>query len=189
MAPVPPSILTPAPTPKELQQEILLLAVGDRLKATEADLASLKSLVSAKNVQITRLETDNVRLKMLRADKELAVQVEGLRHEVGRKDRELVDLRRKLEAFQENEKITLHRAAVAEQKVATVQNTLVTMQRSRDAAHLKVEEHERDRLEAVRTMVHAQDRAKVAEAKLVELEKRTKVVIDNRHPKGQGRVH
>jgi chromosome segregation ATPase len=165
------------PTTKEIQQDIALVALRASLSASQADLAALKSLISSKNVQITRLEAENVRLKMTRTDKELATQVDGLRHEVGRKDRALVDYRRQLNTFLENEKVILHRAAVAEQKVLTVQNTLTTMQRARDAAQLEVEKHERDRLDAVRTMIAAQDRAKTAEARIAELEKKGKPPI------------
>ncbi len=186
MAPIPPGILASTPTAKELQQEVLLLAVSDRLKATEADLASLKALVTAKNAQLTRLEAENLRLKMTRTDKDLATQVEGLRKEVGQKDRALVDYRRQLDSFLENEKIILRRAASAEAKVVTVQETLVLMQRSRDAAQAETEAHDRARHEAVSQMVAEADKARKLGERLTELEKKTKIVIDNRNAKGQG---
>lgn len=171
------SVALSSPTTKEIQQDIALVALRASLSAAEADLAALKSLVSSKNVQITRLEAENVRLKMQRTDKELATQVEGLRKEVGLKDRALVDYRRQLDTFTENEKVILRRAAVADAKVVTVQETLVRMQRSHDAAQLETEAHERDRLEAVTAMVAASDRARKLEERLAEIEKKGKPPI------------
>ncbi len=119
---------------------------------------SLKALVSEKNTKIIRLEAENVRLKMTRTDKELSTQVDGLRIEVGKKDRELVDLRRQVETFKENERLTLLRATTAEQRTATFQNTLITLQAARDAADAKADQSEADRLTVVRRMVDAIDR-------------------------------
>jgi hypothetical protein len=161
-----------APSTHEVNLAIQLDATRQIIKNLERDNKDLKALVSAKNSSIIKLETENGRLKMTRSDKELVTQVEGLRKEVGLKDRALIDYKRQLDIFLENEKIILRRAANAEQKVVTVQETLVRMQRSRDAAHVEVEKHDRDRLEAVRTMIDASDRAKKAEARVVELEKK-----------------
>lgn len=163
-----------APTTKEVNQEILIVGLNGRINTLESDKVSLGALVSSKNSQITRLEAENLRLKMTRTDKELAVQVEGLRFEVGKKDRESVDLKRKLETFQDNEKIILRRAVAAEQKIVVMQNTMMTMQRGRDAAYLEVEKHDRERLESVRHMVDATDRAKKAEERIKEFEKKPK---------------
>lgn len=181
MVDTPDSVAAPAPSEaetsiKDLNREIQLRAISTRLIETEKDLDEAKKLVSHKNAQITKLETENVRLKMQRTDRELAVQVDALRSEVGKKDRENVELRRRIEALQENEAIILRRAASAEQKVVLMQGTMETFQKSRDKAHLDVEKHDRERLDAVRQMVDAQDRAKKAETKLAELEGRGKAV-------------
>jgi chromosome segregation ATPase len=163
------------PTPQEIELELLQRRFEGRLAELTQDLRSARSLVSEKNSQIVRLEAENLRLKMTRTDRELSTQIDGLRTEVGKKDRELVELRRQIEKFVENEKVILHRAAVADQKVATVQNTLVTMQRSRDAAQAETEKHDRARAEAVTQMIAAADRARRAEERLAELEKKTTV--------------
>jgi hypothetical protein len=159
------------PTTKELQHELVIRELNARLEATEANERHLTKLVQSKNEQVIRLEAENLRLRMARTDKELTVQVEGLRKEVGLKDRALVDYKRQLDKFLENEKILLRRTAIAEQKVATVQETLVQMQRSRDAAHDETEVHEKDRLEAVGQMVAASDRARRLEERLAKYEK------------------
>jgi chromosome segregation ATPase len=172
MAQTPESVVTPAPTTKEVNQELTIIALGDRLKLLEADLKSAGEISKVTNERVRKLEAENIRLKMERTDKELASQVEGLRKEVGKKDKELVELKRELEKFKENEKVILHRAAVADQKVTTVQNTLVTMQRSRDAAQTEVEKHDRARSEAVTQMIAASDRARRAEERLAQLEKK-----------------
>ena len=133
-------------------------------------------MASVQNAKVIRLEAEVIRLRMTRTDKDLTTQVEGLRHEVGRKDREAVDLRRALDTALENGVLTLRRATSAEQKIATLQNTLMTFQKARDAAYAEVEKHDRERLDAVRQMVDAVDRAKKAEARIEELEKKGKPV-------------
>lgn len=158
------------PTPKEIELELTIVRYSDRVSELAQDLSSAKHLVQSKNTQITRLETENVRLKMARTDQELATQVAGLRTEVGKKDRELVELRRQLAVFTENEKIILRRAAAADAKVATVQETLVRMQRSRDAAQAETEAHDRARAEAVTAMISASDRARKLEERLAAWE-------------------
>jgi chromosome segregation ATPase len=160
------------PTTKEINQAIQLTAVGELLKSTEADLRSSQDRVKALNDRTLKLETENVRLKMQRTDAELGKQVDGLRIEVGKKDRELLELRKRITMLQENEAIILRRAAVAEQKIVVMQNTIETMQRGRDSAFEQTEKHDRERLDAVRSMIDAQDRAKRAEARVAELEKR-----------------
>lgn len=170
MAPGPESVLN-APTPSEIQKEILLIAVSDKLKETEADLKSLQDVVKAKNEKVTKLEAENIRLKMERTDKELTSQVEGLRIEVGKKDRELVELRKAVQTFKENEILTLRRVSAAEQKILLQQTTMERMQKSRDAAHAAVEQHDKDRLDAVRTSLDYDDRLKKANAKIADLEK------------------
>jgi chromosome segregation ATPase len=160
-----------APSSREVNLEIQRDAAVEHARSQERDIKSLRDLVSAKNISIIRLETENGRLKMTRSDKELSTQVDGLRIEVGKKDRELVELRRRIETFVENEKIILRRAASAEAKIVTVQETLVRMQRARDAAQVETEKHDRERLEAVAQMISAADRAQKAEARLAELQK------------------
>jgi chromosome segregation ATPase len=174
MIPVPESLLQP--TTKEINQGLLIEALGDKLKVVEGDLKSLQDVVRLKNEKVLKLEAENIRLKMQRTDAELATQVDGLRTEVGKKDRELVELRRRLETLQENEAIILRRAATAEEKVKVMQTTMGTMQRARDTAHEDVERHDRERLDAVRQMVDAQDRAKKLEARVAELENKKKTV-------------
>jgi len=160
------------PTTNEINQAIQLDAIGKLLKSTEGDLSAARERVKALNDRTLKLETENVRLKMQRTDAELGKQVDGLRVEVGKKDRELLELRKRIAALQENEVIILRRAAVAEQKIVVMQNTIETMQRGRDAAYEQTEKHDRERLDAVRSMIDAQDRAKRAEARVAELEKR-----------------
>jgi chromosome segregation ATPase len=176
MAPFPPSDLTSAPTTKEINQALLIEALGDRLKLAEANEKCLQDVVRGKNAQVTRLEAENVRLKMQRSDTELGAQVVGLRTEVGKKDRELVELKKSLATFKENEIIILRRAAAAEQKISVMQTTMETFQKSRDAAHTKVEQHEKERLEAVRTSIEYSDRMKKAETRVAELEGKGKPV-------------
>lgn len=161
---------TEAPSTREVNLEIQLIAAGKIVESLESDKKSLTGVMVQKNAQVVRLEAEVVRLRMTRTDKELQTQVDGLRIEVGKKDRELVELKRAVATFQENEKITLRRATSAEQKIATMQETLTRMQRSRDAAHVEVEKHDRERLDAVGNMMSWADRAKKAEARIAELE-------------------
>ncbi len=171
MAPNP--ITTPAPTMKELNQELLICALGEKLKAVEVDMKSLQDSVKLKNEKIIKLEAENVRLKMQRTDAELQGRVDGLRIEVGKKDRELVDLKRRIGILQGDEASILRRAASAEQKIALQQTTMETMQKARDAAHLEREKHDQDRLEAVKKSIDFEDRLKVATARIAELEGKT----------------
>lgn len=164
--------VTAPPTAKEVELELTLGRFETRLSELAQDKRSLVDQLKVQSDKVIRLEAEVVRLRMTRTDAELSTQVDGLRKEVGKKDRELVDFRRELEKFRENEKVILHRAATADAKVATVQNTLVTMQRSRDAAQLEVEKHDRARTEAVTQMIAASDRARRAEEKLAGLEKK-----------------
>jgi chromosome segregation ATPase len=174
-------IASAAPTTQELNQLILIEALNERLKSTEADLRSAEERVKIQNDKILKFEAENVRLKMQRTDAELSKQVDGLRIEVGKKDRELVDLRRRISSLQENEALILRRASTAEEKIKTVQHTMETIQKGRDAAYAETERHDRDRLDAVRQMVAAQDRAQKAEARLAELEKRNTKPIAKDH--------
>jgi len=180
MAPFPPSDLSSGPTTKEINQALLIDALGERLKLAEANEKSLQDVVRGKNAQIIRLEAENARLKMQRSDAELGTQVVGLRAEVGKKDRELVDLKRSNATFKENEIIILRRAAAAEQKIIVMQTTMETFQKSRDAAHALVEKHDKERLEAVKISIDYSDRAKKAEALVAELEKKPKPVQPKR---------
>lgn len=165
------------PTTKELNQAIQLDAVGKLLKSSEADLRSAEERIKVQNDRILKLEAENLRLKMQRTDAELGKQVDGLRAEVGKKDRETVELRKTIATFRENEAITLRRASVAEEKIKVMMTTIETMQKGRDAAYAQTEQHDRDRLDAVRKMIDAQDRAKRAEARVAELEKKGKPPI------------
>lgn len=172
----PDMIGSPAETTQEINRALVIIALNDRLKVLEGDLKSAETRVKLQNDKILKLEAENTRLKMERTDRELTTQVEGLKIEVGKKDRELVDLRRRIGTFEENEAIILRRAAVAEQKTAVMQATIETMQKGRDAACERAEQHDQDRLDAVRKMIDAQDRAKKAEARVAELEKRGKPI-------------
>jgi chromosome segregation ATPase len=163
------------PTPQEIEFELAFQKHLAHLDTVVAERRSLADQVRVQGDKVLRLEAELVRLRMQRTDAALAAEVDGLRTEVGKKDRELVELRRKLASLQENEAIVLHRAAVADQKVSTVQNTLAAMQRGRDAAYEEVERHDRARAEAVTAMVAAADRARRAEERLAELEKKTTV--------------
>lgn len=150
----------------------------------ETEAASLKSLVSQKNVQVIRLEAENVRLKMQRTDAELAAQVDGLRKEVGTKDRALVDYKRQLDRFLENEKLILARATAAEQKVATLQNTLTAMQADRDTSERRAaassdvaRESERLVAQAALKVRDADERARVAAKPLENLLRLAEAVV------------
>lgn len=166
------------PTTKELELELTINRFQDAFAEVAKEKRSLVDQLKIQSDKVIRLEAQNVGLKMTRTDKELSSQVDGLRIEVGKKDRELVDLKRRLQTLQENEALILRRAASAEEKIRIQQTTMETFQKSRDAAHEAVERHDRERLEAVRTMIEAQDRAKKAEARVAELEKKQTV-----HPK------
>ena len=162
------------PTTKELNQAIQLDAVGKLLKSAETDLKSAGDRVKLQNEKILKLEAENVRLKLQRTDAELTAQVDGLRIEVGKKDRELVDLKRRIQSLQDDEVSILRRANVAEEKIKVMMTTIETMQKGRDAAYAQTEQHDKDRLDAVRKMVDAEDRAKRALARVAELEKKGK---------------
>jgi hypothetical protein len=128
-----------ADTQERIALEIRIVNLTKRAGEAEAEANSLKALVKEKNAQVIRLEAENVRLKMVRTDKELQAQVDGLRKEVGQKDRALVDYKRQLDKFLENEKMILVRAASAEQKVSILQATIATMQTARDVSERRVE--------------------------------------------------
>lgn len=160
------------PTTKELNLAVQLDAAGKLLRSAETDLRSAGDRVKVQNDKILKLEAENVRLKMQRTDAELSTQVEGLRIEVGKKDRELVELKRRIQSLQDDEAAILRRASVAEEKIKVMMTTIETMQKGRDAAYAQTEQHDQDRLTAVRQMVDAQDRAKKAEARVAELEKK-----------------
>lgn len=127
----------------------------EHVASQHKDKTSLERLVQEKNSRILSLEAENIRLKMLRTDAELRTQVDGLRTEVGKKDRELVELRRVIEKFKDNEKSLLGRTAAAEQRALTFQENMKLMQADRDSADEKLEEQSRLRNEAVRKMVDA----------------------------------
>jgi hypothetical protein len=126
-----------AETVESLQREVILRDVRIR-NANEIAIMlnkenkDLGALVSQKNAQIIKLEAENVRLKMVRTDAELAVQVDGLRKEVGTKDRRLVEVERAVTTMRESEALALRRASEAEQKVRILQATIETMQTARD---------------------------------------------------------
>lgn len=155
-----------------------------RIAAFESEVMSLKSLVSQKNLQVIRLEAENVRLKMVRTDAELSKQVDGLRKEVGIKDRALVDYKRQLDIFLENEKLILVRATAAEQKTATLQNTLTTMQTARDASDRRAaaasdvaRESERLVAQASGKVKEADERARMATKPLENLLRLAEAVV------------
>jgi|SRR5689334_8519997 len=162
-----------------LNSKVLASALGEKLLATEGEVKSLTDIVRLKNEKLTKLEAENVRLKMQRTDADLAAQVEGLRIEVGKKDRELVELRRDLEKYKENEAIILRRMTEAQEKVKVMQTTMGTFQKARDAADERAKQHDQDRVDALRRMVDAEDRAQKALARVAELERRGKPVQRN----------
>lgn len=164
--------LESVPTPKEINQALLIEALGDKLKVSEGDLKSLQDAMKVKNDKVIKLEAENIRLKLQRTDAELQGQVDGLRIEVGKKDKELVDLRRRVQTLQDDEASILRRANVADEKVKTMMTTIETMQKGRDAAYAEMERHDKERLDAVRKMVDAVDAAKKAQARVLELEKK-----------------
>lgn len=168
-----------SPTSKEINQEILIRTMGGKLTAVESDLKSLQDAVKVKNEKVIKLEAENIRLKLQRTDVELQSQVDGLRVEVGKKDKELVELRRRVEILQGDEASILRRASAAEQKIILMQTTMGTMQKSRDAAHLEVEQHDKDRLEAVRKAIDFEDRLKKANERIAELTGKGKPVARN----------
>jgi chromosome segregation ATPase len=157
-------------TDKEIEQELEIVRKNALIESRFREIKDLEKLVQQKNSKIISLEAENVRLKMSRTDKELATDVEGLRKEVGAKDRRLVELDRTIASMKESEKITLHRASELDQKVLTLQNTLGQMQRARDLANASANAAESERLDAVRNFVNVNDRVKTLEARLKVLE-------------------
>jgi chromosome segregation ATPase len=156
-------------TAVQIRGEMLLTALSERVKTSEADLVSAKALVSSKNAQITRLEMENVRLKMQRTDKELTLEVAGLRRAAGSRDKELVELNRKIKMLEDSEKLALRRASEAERKSETLRGTLEMMQKSRDRAQgecAMAEQRTQDAIaqgkEAEKRMREAQEQAKEA---------------------------
>lgn len=174
-------IVSAAPTTQELNQLILIEALNTKLTSVEADLRSAEERVKIQNDKILKFEAENVRLKMQRTDAELSKQVDGLRIEVGKKDKELVDLRRRIDTLQDDQVSILRRATIAEEKTKIFQNTIETMQKGRDAAAERADRSDQDRLDAVRKMVTAQDRAQKVEARVAELEKRNTKPIAKDH--------
>ncbi|MGI0148709.1 MAG: hypothetical protein ACREDF_04160, partial [Thermoplasmata archaeon] len=104
-------------------------------------LKSLQVAHSLKGQRIISLEAEVVRLRMLRTDEQLRSEVDGLREQVGKKDREIDRLQKEAARFVEGERAAIVRAQQAEQRTAHFQGTLETMQRARDEAQA-----ERDRL-------------------------------------------
>jgi hypothetical protein len=167
-------MIPPIESLEELHRDIVVRDIkinnlSEHCMVAEREVKDLKGVVSQKNAQVVRLEAENVRLKMQRTDAELAGQVEGLRKEVGIKDRALVDYKRQLAIFIENEKLILARASAAEQKVATLQNTLTAMQVDRDTSERRAasasdvaRESERLVAQAVVKAKDADERARVA---------------------------
>lgn len=146
-----------------IRRDIAIRAIEQLISELRSDNKNLESLVSQKNAQVVRLEAENVRLKMVRTDKDLQAQADGLRKEVGAKDRELVDLKRQIARFQENEKIQLGRTVAAEQKTVTLQNTLTTMQTARDESERRASASADVARESERLVVEAAARAKTAQ--------------------------
>lgn len=164
------------PTAKEVELELALKRFQDLMVEKANERRSLENQLKVQSDKVLRLEAEVVRLKMTRTDAQLAAEVDGLRKEVGKKDRETVELRRELDKvrsdWKDTEKILLLRTSTAEDKAATFQRTFQTMQASRDAADTKVAEADRARAEAVTQMIAASDRARKAEERLAALEKK-----------------
>ncbi len=143
----------------------------------------LESLVKTKNSAIIRLEAENVRLKMTRTDKEMSSQIDGLRAEVSKKDRQLVEFQKVISTYKENEALILRRAASAEQKIVLMQTTMTTMQRSRDASNLEAEKHDRARLDAVREIATIGDNLRKANERSAALAKELDEIKKKPQPK------
>jgi|KBSSwiStaDraftv2_1062776.scaffolds.fasta_scaffold03148_21 chromosome segregation ATPase len=178
---LPPGLKSEVMSPQELNQILIIEALNERLKSVEGDVRSAEERVKLQNDKILRLEAENIRLKMQRTDVELSKQVDGLRTEVGKKDKELVELRRRIDTLQSDQVSILRRATVAEEKIKIFQNTIETIQKGRDAAAEKAEQANQDRLDALRKMVDAEDRAKKAQTRVAELEKRNTKPIAKDH--------
>jgi hypothetical protein len=145
----------------------IIRALETKLTASEKDAADLKSVVQTKNAQIVKLEAENLRLKMTRTDEQLRLEVAGLRKAAGARDKELVDLKRKITMLEDSEKLALRRAAEAERKSDTLRVTLETMQKARDTA-------QGARAQAEQRTQDAVAQARDAERKVVEADERAK---------------
>jgi hypothetical protein len=176
-------------TPTEEQEQLSLEAqrqisrLLDHNSELVKDSHSLQSLVSTKNAAIVRLEAENLRLKMTRTDKELSTQVDALRTEVGKKDKLLVEYQKVIENYKGNEIIILRRAAVAEQKVATVQDTMTRIQKSRDASAAEADKNDKARLDAIRDMVAVSDQLRKANERAAALSKELDELKKKQQPK------
>ncbi len=112
----------------------IIRGLEEKLSATERDLKSLQGALKVKGDQLIRAEAENVRLKLVRTDEQLSLEVEGLRRAAGTRDRTLVDLQRSIDQLKASEALALRRAAEAEKKSALLEGTLRTMQTARDRA-------------------------------------------------------
>ncbi len=171
------------PVEEQVNHEIQIRALLEHNSGLLKDSHSLQSLVSTKNASIVRLEAENIRLKMTRTDKELSVQVDGLRAEISKKDKKLVELQKVIDTYKENEILTLRRASAAEQKIVLMQTTMGTMQKSRDASNLEAEKHDRARLDAVREIVTVGDQLRKANERVDALAKEIDELRKKQHPK------
>lgn len=156
--------------------QIMARALSEKLLVAERDLKSLQGALKVKGEQVIRLEAENVRLKLVRTDEQLSLEVEGLRRAAGTRDRTLVELQRSIDQLKESEALALRRAAEAERKSAAFEGTLRTMQTARDSAQSAVAQAEQrvadalsEAAAAVRRSVDADERAKKATEPFVKL--------------------
>lgn len=160
---------------KEVNRAAIIDGLTARLTEVEGDLASLRTAHALKCRSVTSLEAEVVRLRMTRTDDQARAEVDRLRAEIGRKDREACHLKTALANAEDRERKSLLRALQAERRAdersESFRATVDAMQSARASAQEKAAVAEGDRVEAVKTMVLASDRAKQAEAKAAGLGK------------------
>jgi len=126
--------LTATPSSKEINQETLIKALGDRLKAMEKDAKDRHVELAQKADRIRKLEAELAKLKAERTDDQLATEVKSLRLAVSAKDKSVVELQRLITNLKDAEKVALNRAKEAERKTPALETTIQTMQKARDMA-------------------------------------------------------
>jgi chromosome segregation ATPase len=117
---------------KIVNLESIVDGLTRKLSETEGDFKSLQVAHSLKGQKIVTLEAEIVRLRMLRTDEQLRGEVDGLREQVSKKDREIARLQKEAARLVEGERAAVVRAQQAEQRTTHFQATLETMQHARD---------------------------------------------------------
>lgn len=154
---------------KIVNQESIIEALNAKLKETESDLKSLQTAHSLKGQKIVSLEAEIVRLRMLRTDEQLRAEVDGLREQVSKKDKEIDRLVKTLAKRDESEKTLLFRAQEAERRTAAFQATVETMQRARDEAQGTRDRIAADLQKALKEIGDLKEQAKVLATEMLEL--------------------